>query len=89
MAHGTIKLSIPFESLVAAVAELSLEDKLVLSQVLEEQLAQAEEEAWEQQPAALAEIEEARAAYEAGDYLNIDDYVARRADGSTYRIIDK
>jgi hypothetical protein len=40
MQHSTIKLSIPFESLVAAVADLSVEDKLVLARMLEEQLAQ-------------------------------------------------
>lgn len=82
MQHGTIKLSVPFESLVAAVADLSMEDKLVLAQLLEEQLGEAEEAAWERHPAAQAELQEARAAYEAGDYLSIDDYITRRDDKS-------
>jgi len=78
MTHNTIKLSIPFESLVGAISNLSLEDKVTLSQLLEEQLAQSEEEIWEQDPTVRSEIEEARAAYQAGDYLTIEDYAAQR-----------
>lgn len=78
MAQESVRLLIPFESLVDSVTELSLRDKLRLWELLDEQLAQAEEEAWEQDPAVQAEIREARAAYQAGDYVTIDEYVARR-----------
>ncbi len=44
---------------------------------MNEQISQAEEDAWEQDPTVLAEIREARAAYEAGDSLTIDEYMAR------------
>jgi hypothetical protein len=47
---------------------------------LDEQIAQAEEEAWEQDPTVQAEIREARAAYQAGDYVTIDEYIARRRE---------
>lgn len=78
MAQETVRLSIPFESLVNSVADLSLKDKRRLWVVLNEQLALAEEDAWEQDSAFQAEIQEARVAYEAGDYVTIDEYVARR-----------
>lgn len=44
-----------------------------LWELLYEQVAQAEEELWEQDPGFQAEIREARAAYEAGDYVTIDE----------------
>ena len=72
MAQESARLLIPFESLVDSVAELSLRDKLRLWELLDEQIARAEEEAWEQDPTVQAEIREARAAYQAGDYLTLD-----------------
>ena len=80
MAQESVSLLIPFESLVDSVAGLSLRDKLRLWELLEEQIAQAEEEAWEQDPTVQAEIREARAAYEAGDHVTIDEYIARRRE---------
>lgn len=77
MAQDTVKLVIPFESLVESVVGLSLEDKRRLWELLEEQIAQTEEEAWEQDPTAQAEIQEARDAYQAGDYVTIDEYAAQ------------
>ena len=49
-----------------------------LSELLNEQIAQSEERAWEHDPTVRAEIREARAAFKAGDYMSIDEYVARR-----------
>jgi hypothetical protein len=80
MAQESVRLLIPFESLVDSVARLSLRDKLRLWELLDEQIAQAEEEAWEQDPTVQAEIREARAAYQAGDYVTIDEYIARRRE---------
>lgn len=78
MSHETVKLLIPFEALVNSVTELSFEDKRRLWELLEEQIAQAEEELWEQDPTIQAEIQEARAAYQSGDYLTIDEYIAQQ-----------
>jgi hypothetical protein len=80
MAQESVRLFISFESLVDSVTELSLRDKLRLWELLDEQIAQAEEEAWEQDPTVQAEIREARAAYQAGDYVTIDEYIARRRE---------
>ena len=49
-----------------------------LLELLDEQLARAEEGMWEQDLTVQAETREARAAYWAGDYMSIDEYVARR-----------
>lgn len=78
MSHETVKLLIPFEALVNSVTELSFEDKRRLWELLEEQIAQAEEELWEQDPTIQAEIQESRAAYQSGDYLTIDEYIAQQ-----------
>jgi hypothetical protein len=65
MAQETVKLLIRFEALADSVAELTLEDKRRLWGLL-----------WERDPTVQAEIREARAAYQAGDYVTIDEYIA-------------
>jgi hypothetical protein len=44
MLQENIELMIPFESLVDCIEKLNIEDKIRLWELLEEQLAQAEEE---------------------------------------------
>lgn len=78
MSQGTIQVVIPFESLINSLAGLSLQDKLCLWKWLGEHIAQVEEDSWEQDPALQAELREARAAYQAGDYVTIDEYLARQ-----------
>ncbi|OGO40841.1 MAG: hypothetical protein A2Z04_07410 [Chloroflexi bacterium RBG_16_57_9] len=73
MAQESVKLLIPFDSLVDSVTELSLEEKRRLWEVLDEQIALTEEEMWEQTPTVQAEIREARAAYQAGDYVTVEE----------------
>ncbi len=41
-------------------------------------MADVEEEMWDEDPALQDEIREARAAYQAGDYVTIDEYIAGR-----------
>ena len=74
-----LKLWIPFEALVDSVRELNLKDKRQLWELLDEQRAQAEEEVWERDQAVQAEIQEARAAYQTGDYVTIDEYMEIRS----------
>jgi hypothetical protein len=78
MAEESVKLLVSFDSLVDSIAGLDLKEKLQLWKLLGEQLAQAEEEAFEHDPVAQAEMREARAAYGAGDYVTIDEYVDQR-----------
>ena len=75
MSQGTVKLQIPFESLVDAIASLGFEEKRRLWQLLDEEIAQADEDLLEQDPTVQAEIQEARVAYQTGDYQTIEDYI--------------
>lgn len=67
------------ETLLVALSALSLEEKRRLSALLEEEIAQAEEEAWDRNPMVRAEIRAARDAYDAGDFVTVDDYLASHA----------
>ena len=81
MAEQLVKLSIPFEVLEDSVVGLGLEEKRRLLETLEKQVAQAEEEMWEQDSQMQAEILDAREAYQRGDYLTIDEYMERSKKG--------
>ena len=74
-----VSIQIPFASLVEAIASLNLEDKHKLQEILEDQIFEAEE-GMENDPEVLAEVEEARKAYQAGDYQTIQDYIANRSE---------
>ncbi len=80
MSQATVKLSIPFEALIESVRELGLKEKRLLWELLDEQMAQAEESLWEQDPIVQAQIQEARVAYQTGDYVTIDEYVAQQQE---------
>jgi hypothetical protein len=53
---------------VEAIATLDLENKQRLLEILEDQIFDAEEDEMENSPEVLAEVEESRKAYQAGDY---------------------
>jgi Zn-dependent M16 (insulinase) family peptidase len=72
---ATVKLQISFETLVEAIATLDLENKQQLLEILEDQIFEAEDE-MENSPEVLAEIAEARKAYQTGDYQTIEEYIA-------------
>lgn len=78
MIEQTVNLPIPFDLLLKSVASLSPEAKWRLWKVLDEQIAQAEEEEWENDLSVAAEIREARAAYEAGDFVTLEQYMAEQ-----------
>ena len=73
MAQGVVKPLISFKALVKSVVELHPEDKRRLWELLNKEIAQSEaqfeEEMWEQGPTVQAQIREARAAYQTGDYI--------------------
>ena len=71
----TINLSIPFESLTQAVQSLSWEEQQKLLEILEKQNLDSEE-AWENSPEILAEVEEARQAYQSGDYQTLEEFLS-------------
>lgn len=73
----TVRVSVPFESLVESVLSLNPQEKLHLWRLLSEQIAQWEEDLLEEDPVVWAEIQEAREAYQRGDYITIEQYIAR------------
>jgi hypothetical protein len=77
MSEHTVKLEQPveFESLLAAVSTLNQADKHKLLEILEDQLF---DDALENDPELMAEIEAARAEYAAGDYLTYQEFMAQR-----------
>ena len=79
MTVETVRLQIPFESLVDAISSLGLEEKRRLWKLLDEEIAQAEEDLLEEDPTIQAEIQEARTAYQTGDYQTIEEYIANRS----------
>ncbi len=78
MEKESVELLIPFESLLDCVEKLSLKEKIRLWELLDEQLSQIGEEILEKDPSVQAEIQEARTAYEKGDYITIDEYIAQQ-----------
>jgi hypothetical protein len=74
MAKEMVTLQIPFEALVASLANLSLKEKRRLWELLDAELAEYEDALWEKDMTSQAEIREARAAYETGDYVTLDEY---------------
>jgi len=79
MTQPTVRLQIPFESLVNAIASLGFEEKRRLWQLLDEEIAQAEEDLFEQDPTVQAEIQEARDAYQTGNYQTLEEYITYRS----------
>jgi hypothetical protein len=75
MATDAAQITISFDALLETIGKLSPADKQRLLDVLEEQVAQAEEAAWDQGPAVRAEMQASRDELAAGEYLTLDNYV--------------
>jgi hypothetical protein len=72
---GTVKLQLSIETLIEVISSLDLEEKQQLQEVIEQQIFEAEEDAMEQDLQVLAEITEARKAYQQGDYQTVQEYI--------------
>ena len=78
----TIQVDISFDSLITAIKSLDLSQKHQLLEILEDQIFEDEAEL-EEDPRIIAEIEDARQAYQRGDYQTIQDYMATQLDKTT------
>jgi hypothetical protein len=76
MTQGTVQLTISFETLMEAINSLSLAEKIRLWDMLEAEIAEAEDA----DPEVQAQIEQALADYRAGDYMTVEEYMARQQD---------
>jgi hypothetical protein len=77
MPESTVRIKIPMESLLESISKLNLKEKLRLWGLLEQQIAQADEDRLDQDPKIRAAIQAAREDYRAGDYLTVDEYISR------------
>jgi hypothetical protein len=78
MAENTVKVDISFHSLLEAISSLGITEKHQLWEFLEAELFPDDEDSTED----VAEIQAARADYEAGDYVTFDEYKAHRTERS-------
>lgn len=78
MAENTVKVDVSFQSLLEAVSSLGIAEKRQLWEFLEAELFPDDEDSSED----IAEIQAARADYEAGDYMTFDEYRVQRAERS-------
>lgn len=70
-----VRMQVSLESLIEAIATLDLGVKRKLMEIIEAQIFESEEESMENDPEVLAEVEEARKAYQIGDYQTIQEYI--------------
>jgi hypothetical protein len=79
----TINLTILLENLTDAICSLDLEQKHQLLEILEQKIFEEEEETYEDDSETIAEIEIIRAEYKAGDYVTLDEYLAKNSESSS------
>ena len=79
---ATIQLQLSLEALAEVINSLNLEEKRQLLDKIEQQIFEAEEALYEEDPDTQAEIQAVKAEYEAGDYLTMDEYLTSRAGQS-------
>lgn len=72
-----IQLKIPFSTLTSLLEQLEPEDMLKLWELLDEKLFEYEDELMLANPQIMAEIREARAEYEAGGYITLQESTAQ------------
>ena len=73
----TINLSVPFEFLVTAIRSLTWNEQQQLLKLLEDQIFESEEE-WENSPEIVAEIQQARQAYQVGEYQTLEEFMSNK-----------
>ncbi|MBD2288680.1 MAG: hypothetical protein ACK544_00920 [Microcystis sp.] len=75
-----VRMQVSLESLIEAIATLDLGVKRKLMEIIEDQIFESEEESMENDPEVLAEVEEARKAYQIGDYQTIQEYITNQSE---------
>ncbi|GCL58664.1 hypothetical protein NIES3807_18330 [Microcystis aeruginosa NIES-3807] len=75
-----VRMQVSLESLIEAIATLDLGVKRKLMEIIEDQIFESEEESMENDPDVLAEVEEARKAYQIGDYQTIQEYITNQSE---------
>ena len=84
MAEQTVKIDIPFQTLVNALINLNIDEKQKIWELLEAELYPEDECT----PEELADIEAARADYEAGEYITFEQYKVEQSAHAAYETCD-
>ncbi|NET53631.1 MAG: hypothetical protein F6K09_34775 [Merismopedia sp. SIO2A8] len=71
MPEQTVKIDIPFQTLVEALSALGYEEKQKIWEVLDAELFPDDEYSSEE----LSDVEAAHVAYETGDYITVDQLI--------------
>lgn len=71
----TISLQVSLDSLIQAVSSLDLEAKRHLIDIIEQQIFEAEEAGYVEDPETEADIEAVKLEYQQGDFISIDDFI--------------
>lgn len=79
MSQTGLNLFIPMELLINSLNSLSLLDKRRLWQILDEAIAEAEEESWEEDEATATEIQLVRDEYASGEYTTFQQYLSNHS----------
>ncbi|MFB2767924.1 hypothetical protein ACE1AT_01315 [Pelatocladus sp. BLCC-F211] len=75
-----VKLQLSLEAFAEAISSLNLEEKRQLQEIIEQQIFEAEEAAYEDDVETQAEIQAVRAEYAAGESMTMDEYLANRSN---------
>ena len=75
-----VKIQLSLEVLAEAISFLNLEEKHQLQEIIEQQIFEAEEALYSDDAQTKAEIQAVRAEYTVGEYMNMDEYLAKRSN---------
>ena len=77
MNRATVNISVPFQSLKESISKISLDEKIKIADILENEIIK-EFDFLEKNKKVNQEIKDARSAYKAGEFSNLDDYISGR-----------
>ncbi|GAX34352.1 hypothetical protein [Nodularia sp. NIES-3585] len=78
MSQAGLNLFIPMELLINSLSALNLSEKKLLWEILDQAIAEAEEESWEEDEATAREIQLVRDEYANGEYTTFEQYLSNR-----------
>ncbi|WP_414551503.1 hypothetical protein [Anabaena sp. CCY 0017] len=78
MSQAGLNLFIPIELLINSLSALNLSEKKLLWEILDQAIAEAEEENWEEDEATAREIQLVRDEYANGEYTTFEQYLSNQ-----------
>ncbi|TVP62244.1 MAG: hypothetical protein EA343_11565 [Nodularia sp. (in: Bacteria)] len=78
MSQAGLNLFIPMELLINSLSALNLSEKKLLWEILDQAIAEAEEESWEEDEATAREVQLVRDEYANGEYTTFEQYLSNQ-----------